>query len=77
MEWVIVSSFPIIAAIIAILIYAKNLSKNIFKCKHCAKGFNVNWTELIFVTHADNVFSVECPYCNKKECIIQKSKGDQ
>ncbi len=76
MEWIVISSFPTLAAIVTVLIYVKSLSKNIFKCKHCAKEFNVNWTKLVFVIHADNEYSVECPYCNKKGCIMQKSKGD-
>lgn len=75
MDWAIVSCFPILAAIVAIFIVAKDLSKNLFKCKHCAKEFNVKWTKLVFVMHSDNEYSIECPYCHKKECIIQKSKG--
>ncbi len=72
MDWAIVSCFPVLAAIAAILIVAKNLSKNTFKCKYCAKEFNVKWTELIFAMHSGNDYSIECPYCNKKECKIKK-----
>lgn len=76
MELIVIVSFPILAAIIAMPIYAKNLSKNTFQCKHCEKEFNVNWKKLVFAVHANDEYSVECPCCNKKECIIQKSKGD-
>ena len=48
MDWAIVSCFPVLAAIAAILIVAKNLSKNTFKCKYCAKEFNVKWTRTYF-----------------------------
>lgn len=76
MDWAIVSCFPTLAAIIAALIILKNLSKKSFKCKHCAKEFNVKWTELVFVTHYDDEYSIKCPYCNKKGSIVQKNKED-
>lgn len=74
MDWAIVACFPILAAVIAMIIIAKKMSKKLFKCKHCSKEFNINWTELAFATHSDNEYSLECPYCNKKECTIQNKE---
>ncbi|MDE5583984.1 MAG: hypothetical protein K2J08_09795 [Ruminococcus sp.] len=73
MDWAIVACFPILAAFAAMIIIAKGLSKNLFKCKHCLKEFNTDWTKLVFVMHSDNEYSIKCPYCNKKDCMIQKN----
>lgn len=73
MDWAITACFPILAALAAMIIIAKKLSKNLFKCKHCAKEFNTDWTNLVFVMHSDDEYSVKCPYCNKKDCIIQRN----
>ncbi len=76
MDWAIVTCFPVLAAIVAVMIILKDLSKKLFKCKHCDKEFNVDWTELVFATHSDDEYSIKCPYCNKKGSIVQKSKVD-
>ena len=72
MGWIIVTLVVIIAACIACVLCAKQISKQTFSCKSCSKEFNVNWTKVLFAVHYENEYEIRCPYCNNKGCIGKK-----
>ncbi len=75
MEWIIVTAIVIIAAFIACILCAKQLSKHTFQCKACLKEFKVKWNKLLFAVHSDDYYEIRCPYCNNKGCI-EKTNTD-
>lgn len=69
MEWIIVTVIVILAAFIACILWAKQLSKHTFQCKSCSKEFTTNWKRLLFAIHSDDYYEIKCPFCNHKGCI--------
>ena len=75
MEWIIVTVIVIVAALVACILWAKQLSKHKFLCKASSKEFNAKWNKLLFAMHSDDYYEIRCPYCNHKGCI-EKQNSD-
>lgn len=71
MELIMICCVILLSVFIVCIIFAMKLSQHIFRCKHCSKEFKIKWTKLIFVTHCDDEYTVKCPYCKEKGCIVQ------
>lgn len=74
MEWIIVTVIVILAAFIACILWAKQLSKHTFQCKGCSKEFKTNWKSLLFAIHSDDCYEIKCPFCNQKGCIAKTAE---
>ena len=75
MEWIIVLIILILAGLIACVLWAMQLAKHTFRCKHCSKEFTTSWNRLLIAFHSDNDYEIECPFCNQKGCKIQEQSG--
>ena len=75
MEYLLTILIPV-AALAVIVILAKGIASNFFKCKHCGKEFSIKWTKVIITEHSGNNYKLLCPHCNTKDwCTTQpKSK---
>ncbi|MBR3419363.1 hypothetical protein [Ruminococcus flavefaciens] len=74
MEWIIVTVIVILAALIACILWAMQLSKRSFQCKSCSKEFKVKWNKLLFAIHSDEYYEIKCPFCGNKGCIEKDAK---
>ena len=73
MEYLFAVLIPIVAVAI-IVILAKRIASHTFKCKHCSKEFNINWSKVVVTEHSDNEYMLVCPYCNTKDWCTEQSK---
>ena len=71
MGWLIVSGIVLLAAVLAVILWARQLAKHSFRCKACAREFRVSWRRLIFTTHSYDEYSLRCPHCGSKGCTEQ------
>ena len=55
-----------IAAVTVIVILAKGIAAQVFKCKHCQKEFRIPWTKVIVTEHSGNDYKLLCPHCRIK-----------
>lgn len=69
MDVIIVLIVVLVSLVIAYVLAIRQISQHTFQCKHCLKDFKVKWSRLLFVTHADNEYNIECPHCGKKGCM--------
>ena len=53
MEWIIITVIVIVAALVACILWAKQLSKHKFQCKACSKEFNAKWNKLLIIMKSD------------------------
>ena len=70
--FIVITLIIVIAAALTVVIYLKQISKNIFRCKKCSAEFKVNWKKLLFITHYENEYNISCPKCGNKGCLEQK-----
>ena len=64
-----------LGAILACLLIAKIQSKHSFKCGHCGKEFEPNWTQMVFEIHVAKDHKIKCPHCNVKDFCKDQGKS--
>ena len=71
MEWLFTLLIPAVAVVIIVTV-AKGIASHRFRCKHCAKEFEIPWTQVLVTEHSDRKYKLVCPHCKTKDwCTLQ------
>lgn len=57
------------AVFTAMAIIANKLSKHEFVCKKCGCTAKFGFVRLLFVTHYENEYRIDCPQCGGKDML--------
>ena len=70
----LLTALILIAAAAIIVILARHIASHTFRCKHCAKDFNIKWSKAVVTEHSDNEYMLVCTYCKTKDWCTQQPK---
>lgn len=67
MLWII--AVIAITILIVLILCAVQLSKHTFVCKKCGCKTKYKWFRLVFITHYENEYRIDCPQCGGKDML--------
>ena len=63
-----------IAALLIIVIFAKQIASHAFRCKHCSKEFHIKWSRVLITKHVGAEYLLMCPHCKIKGWCLEQPK---
>lgn len=73
MEYILIALILGVAAAV-VVIFAKRIAAHTFRCKHCAKEFNIKWPRAVVAEHDQREYRLLCPHCKTRGWCTQQPK---